>query len=337
MLYVTTRNNRDAFTAHRAMQENRCSEGGHYLPFRHPHFSESELESLLQKTSGQCIAEILNLLFGTKLNGWDVDFCIGRNSIRLEPLQHKILLAECWHTPGFCFDRILNPLYSRIISGQTPISGWVEIGIRAAILFGIFADLHREGIRQADFACLSGDFRMPISAWYAKHWGLPIGKIICCCNENHSLWDLFCNGQMRTDAVCIPTVLPEADITLPDHLERLIYEYGGIAETQRYLDACRKGRSYCPPDAMLSKMRKDLYVSVVSANRIASTIPSLYRSHGKLLSRTTALSYAGLLDHRAKTGSTDTAILWSEESPAVEQMKISGILGIPIETLANLL
>lgn len=337
MLYVTTRNNRDVFTAYRAMQENRCSEGGQFLPFRHPSFTEEELETLLQKPYGQCIADILNLLFGTKLTGWDVDLCIGRSSIRVEPLQHKILLAECWHTPGYRFNQVIACLASRVAGGEKPFSGWVEIGIRTAVLFGIFADLRRIGIVQADFACLSGDFCMPISAWYAKRWGLPVGKIICCCNENNSIWDLLCHGQLRTDTVCVPTILPAADITVPDHLERLIYEYGGIPETQLYLEACRKGRSYCPSDLMLSKLRKDLYVSVVSTNRITALIPSVYKSHGKLLSRATALSYGGLLDYRAKTGSTGSAILWSEEGPVSERTQIAEILGIPEDTLDELL
>ena len=40
MLYVTTRNNRDAFTAQRVLTENRGPEGGLFLPFREPLFSE---------------------------------------------------------------------------------------------------------------------------------------------------------------------------------------------------------------------------------------------------------------------------------------------------------
>lgn len=337
MLYVTTRNNRDVFTTNRAITENRGPDGGHYLPFRHPHFSEEELSVLLEKTSGQCIAEILNLLFRTKLTGWDVDFCIGRHPFRTESLQHRILVAQCWHTPGYRFDRVVQSLTHRITGDDRPASGWLEIGIRAAVLFGIFSNLRRSGIYQFDIACLSGDFIMPVSAWYARRWGLPIGRIICCCNENHSVWDLICNGQMRTDTVSIPTVLPAADVTVPDHLERIIYECGGICETQIYLDACRKGRSYCPSDLVHERLRNELYVSVVSAQRISDIIPSVYRTHGTLLSRSTALNYAGLLDFRAKTGSTGPALVWSEESPVAEAAVLTELLRIPSVTMNGLL
>lgn len=329
MLYVTTRNNRDAFTVNRAIQENRASDGGHYLPFRHPRFSPEEMNVMLQKSFGQCTADILNLLFHTKLTGWDVDFCVGRHPIHLESLRHRIFLAECWHTPGYRFDRIVRALTARLGGDGSHPSGWMEIAIRAAVLFGIFADLRREGIIEADISCISGDFIMPISAWYAKRWGLPVGNIIICCNENNAVWDLFCHGQMRTDAVSIPTILPAADVAVPDHLERLIYECGGILETQHYLDVCRKGRTYCPADGILTKLRGGIYVSVVSSQRIQSTIPGALRTHGHLMSPCTALSYAGLLDHRAKTGSTGYAIVWSEESPADEAQVVAHSTGIP--------
>ena len=335
MLYVTTRNDRDAFTANRALRENRCSLGGHYIPFRHPRFSQEEMDTLLEETSGDCIAHVLNLLFGARLSGREIDLCVGRHCIRLEPLQHRLLIAECWHTPGYRFDRIVQALNSRLTGEDTKVSGWVEIAVRIGVLFGVFSELRKLEIREADVSCLSGDFLMPISAWYARQWGLPVRNIICCCNENNSLWELICHGQLRTDAVSIPTFLPAADITVPEHLERLIREYGGVGETLRYLESCRTGKSYYPSDQILSHLREGLYVSVVGSQRIRATIPAVYRTHGKLLSCTTALNYAGALDHRAKAGAAGYTLIWSEESPLTEAETVGEILDIPAETLGT--
>ena len=66
MLYVTTRNNRDPFTAYRAMREGRGPDGGFFLPFRHPMFSSEEINALAEKTFGQCVAEVLNRLFNMR-------------------------------------------------------------------------------------------------------------------------------------------------------------------------------------------------------------------------------------------------------------------------------
>ncbi len=76
MLYVTTRNNRDAYTAQRVLRENRGPDGGLYVPFREPVFSREEIDALKEKSFHQCVAEVLNRLFITKLTRWDVEFCV---------------------------------------------------------------------------------------------------------------------------------------------------------------------------------------------------------------------------------------------------------------------
>lgn len=118
-----------------------------------------------------------------------------------------------------------------------------------------------------DISVVCGNFDLPMSAWYARAWGLPIGNIICCCNENGNLWNLIHHGQFRTDMVSTPTGTPEADVTLPAGLERLIYACGGLAEVDIYLDACRRGGMYCPRDSVLSRLGEGLDVSVVSSRR----------------------------------------------------------------------
>lgn len=320
MLYVTTRNNRDAFTVNRAMREKRGADGGHYLPFRHPRFSEAEMDTLLEQPFGHCVAQVLNLQFHTKLSGSDVEKCVGNAAIRLDPLPHRILLAQCWHTVGSRFSGIYSGLSARVAGETIASGGWMEIGIRIAVLFGVFSELRKMGIQVADISCVSGDFAMPISAWYAKQWGLPVGNILCCCNENNSLWELFAHGQLRTDGISIPTRIPAADVAVPDHLERLIYACGGMDETKCYLDACRTGKSYCPPDALLGRIRRDVAVSVVSSQRIDSIITGVYRTHGRMISPSAALAYGGLLDHRSKTGSIGYVLVWSEEDTVAEQL-----------------
>lgn len=315
MLYVTTRSNRDPFTAYRAMREGRGPDGGFFLPFRHPVFSDEEIAALREKAFGQCVADVLNRLFNTQLTQWDINFCCGRAPVRLTSLPHRILIAESWYNPAGSFDHTTKVLTEHLCSEISTPSDWINIAVRAAVWFGLFAELQRSGIEQADISVLSGDFTLPISAWYAKHWGLPVGKIICCCNENNFVWELFCHGQMRTDAVSTKTIVPEADVSVPEQLERLVYEAGGLSETARYLDCCRRGVSYHPGDSILTKLRKDIYVSVVSSHRLETTIPSVYRTHQYLMMPGTALAYAGLLDYRAKTGETGPVIIWAEENP----------------------
>lgn len=329
MLYVTTRNTQDAYTAQRALMENRAPDGGLYHPFHAPHFSPEEIDALLQKPFNQCMAQILSILFKRSVSAWDIDFCIGRYPVRLEMLRHRIVMGELWHNPRWDYDHLVKNLTDHLCGIGTAPGDWVKIAAGIAVLFGLFADLKQAGIETADISVVSGDFSVPMSAWYARKWGLPIGNIVCCCNENKDLWDLICHGQMRTDSVSISTTVPQADVALPEDLERMIYECGGVTEVERYLDACRRGRMYCPSDAVWSKLRSGMYVSVVSSHRVETIVPGVYRTHGYLVSPHTALAYAGLQDYRAKTGQTRHAVILAERGPQTDAEKVSQMIGIP--------
>lgn len=337
MLYITTRNDRDTFTAQRVMRENRGPDGGMYLSFRRMNLTAGDLKALAAMSFGERVAQTLNRLFDCKCTGLDVDFCVGRSPVRLSKLGHRLLAAEVWHNPGWSYERMEKELTGLLREEPAAPEGWLKIALRIAVLFGIYGELQRSGIEIADLAVVSGDFTAPISAYYARQWGLPIGEIVCCCNENSALWDLFAHGQLRTDAVSIPTQVPEADAAVPDQLERLVYEAGGTAEVEKYLTVCRRGGVYAPEEAVLGKLRQGFAVSVVSSARVRGTIPSAYRTHHKVLSPGTALAYAGLMDYRAKTGNTRPAVILSEKSPLADLDVTASAMGISPETLKTIL
>lgn len=290
---------------------------------------------MLRLPFSECVAAVLNRLLNTHLTGWDIGFYCGRTPVHLRVLTNKVIAAEAWHTSSGTFDRVARGIAGRICDGSDTVSDWLNIAVRAAVWFGIFADLKRSGIHRADVSVVGGDFTVPISAWYARHWGLPMGKIVCCCNENNAVWELLCHGQMRTDMLSVPTMITEADVAVPAALERLIYEAGGPCETAAYLDACRQGLPYHPGDGILSRLRVGMYSVVVSSRRLESTVPGVFRSHGYLMAPGTALAYAGLQDYRARTGQTDPCIIWAEENPMAKSDALSALLGISREEIEN--
>ena len=164
-----------------------------------------------------------------------------------------------------------------------------------------------------------------------------MGSIICGCNENNQFWDLLCNGQMHTDAAAFSTIVPEADITRPVNLERLISACGGVSETDRYLVCCRKDMPFSVSDAMLQVLRQGLYANVISSNRVETTIPNVYKTHNYVLSPASALAYAGMLDYRAKTGITRPVIVLCDDSPACKTEIIAKIMDMPVEALQKLI
>ncbi len=337
MLYVTTRSNRDVFTAQRALQDNRGPDGGLFLPFRMPAITPEEAESLLERPFNGCVAQTLNLLFRSDLSAVDVDFGIGRHPVRLHSLPHRIYAGELWHNPQWNYASILSGLSEKLKINPKLPGNWARIAVRIAVLFGLFSQLREGGVEEADVALVCGDFSGPISAIYARQWGLPVRNIICCCNENHSLWDLLCHGQIRTNTVSVQTAVPEADVALPEDLERLVQFCGGEKAVEHYLDCCRKGGTYTPPEALLHRMRDGLFVSVVSSQRLKSTIPNVFRSHGYLLSSAGALAYGGLLDYRAKTGLTGNAVVLLDRGPQGDLDFVARSLGVSGDEVLKIL
>ena len=344
MLYATTRNNTDTFTAQRVLASRRGPDGGLYMPFHLPRLGPGEIKALGGKSFGGCAAQALNLLFNTHLTGYDVEFAIGRYGVRLEKHNQRIVLAECWHNPQWRFSALVQSLTDLVSqdSGMIHAPGdWASVGIRIAVLFGICGELIRNGLagenKTVDISLLSGDFTWPVSAWYAREMGLPIGNIVCCCNENANLWDFICHGQLRTDVVAKHTSIPEADIAVPLGLEWLIAACGGTAEVNKYLEKLRTGGSYFAEEPFLRQLRRGIYVTVNSENRILDAVQGAYQTHGCLLSSTAALAYAGLLDYRARTGESGYALVISETSPVCDVGFVSQALGISEERLKSYL
>lgn len=341
MLYVTTRSEQEVFTAQRTLCERRGSDGGLFVPFRSPEFSCEELAELSAMRFSDCVAKVLNRMFQTRLTGWDVDFSIGRHAIRLQKLNQRMILAECWHNTDSMFSGIVRHLTQRLCHSQAgqEYGSWAHIGIRIAVLFGIYSEMNRSGLASVeqpfDISVLSGDFSAPISCWYARQWGLPIGNIICCCNENGDIWNLFAHGQLRTDAVAKHTGLLEADVAIPEHLEQLIHGLGGTAAVADYLEAFRLGRTYYPDEHLAAKLRGAMYIAVVGESRMADTVSSFFSTNRCVLSPYAALACAGLLDYRSKTGERGIGLILSERSPLCDSGITAGALGIAPETLSK--
>lgn len=324
MLYVTTRSDTDVFTAQKVLRENRGPDGGFYVPFRMSGFSEEELDAMTRTAFHERVAEILNRLFHTRLTAWDVEFAIGRRAVQLKPLGSRILMGECWHNPEGCYARLEQNLATLLTGTDDSPGSWVRMAIGVAVLGGITLELRKQGLPKIDISLSGGDFVLPVSAWFAREWGFPIGNIVLCSLEQKNLWDLLCHGQMRTDTVA---VFPE-HIPVPPKLELLLWACGGKDEAERFVTACRRGSIYTLAEPTLGKLRQDLFASVVSTNRVGETIPAVYRTHHYLLSRGTALAYAGLLNCRARTGSTGQAMVIAETSPALEADSTAPLLGM---------
>ena len=327
MLYVTTRNEREQYPSLRTLGQNRGPDGGAFVPFRLPVFGREEIESLKEKSFGSCMALTLEKLFFPRLDGVELDFAIGRAPVKIAAMNHRIAVAELWHNIHWDFTWVVRELVQRLrteAQQAVPVTEWANIAVRIAVLFGIFGQLQRTGAVDCDHGMdvtvASGDFTMPMAAWYAREMGLPVGNVICC-GERSGTWDLLHHGEVRTAE------------PLPEGLERLIFGRLGAEEVLRYRKVCGRNGVYVPKPEDLELLRQGMFAAVVSSKRTARTIANVYRTNSYLLGPEAAMLYAGLQDYRATAGEGRLALILAEHRPVEDLETVAAAIGVESQTL----
>lgn len=311
MLYLTTRDNREAFTAYRALTEDVAQDNGLYIPMRLPKFERSFLSEFSGKSTCEIMAYILNQFFSADLQATDISCCIGNTPLELSESGRKTYIAEAWHNPGRSYEYAVTSISNRLMFPlKASVSSWTRIAVGIAYMFCVYAELCRDGLigknRCFDVCVPDDDFSLAIAALYAKKMGISIGKIVVSAGDNSAIWDLINHGQMITGLL---------DSNQKLTMERLIYCVLGQEEARSYAAACDRKGVYTIPLEMTGLLPENMFGSVVGAERIRSTIERLFNTHGYLLSDNSALCYAGLQDYRAKTGQGSVAVLFGSVRP----------------------
>lgn len=326
MLYVSTRNRMDSYTAYRALHEDLAPDGGMFLPFRLPQFSKEEVLLFRNRSFGDNVAEILNLFFSAKLTGWDVEFCCGRYPIKLIELNRRLIVVESWHNTAASYAYMEQALNARLCAdaNMQHISSWAQIAISIAYLFAIWGSCQFTDIDQPlDIAVDATSSAAPTAAWYARKMGLPIGTIICGCVGSSAAWDLIHRGELSGS-------VPDGERR---GLEQLVYMTLGRNEAEKFAAAGTQNRPYQIPEDSLDTLNSGLSVAVVSKDRITSVISNFYRSNHYVLDTSAAVAFAALQDHRSRNGESNQTIISSLINPAKHTRDISEILGLSAEEL----
>lgn len=331
MLYVSTGNRTNSYTAHRALNEPSAPDGGMFVPFQLPCFEHEDILLLKERSFCENFANILNTFFSLRLSAWDVEFCVGRYPAEIVSLPRKLIVAELWHNLSASYVRMEQALYARLCGDRAvkSVPEWVKIAIQIAVLFSVYgiSDAAEHG-EKLDIAVESHSFTAPIAAWYARKMGLPIGTIICAGYDVSDTWDLLHRGELNTASM-------RADSA---SLERLIYLTLGLDEAMRFAGICKDRKTYSLDEEQLAILNDGLFAAVVSNDRLHSVIGSFYRSNGYIPDTFCAVSYAALQDYRSKTGESRHTLLLSLECPANQAADLSRILRIStadIETIVH--
>lgn len=332
MLYRTTRGKHDVVTAFKTVHTDCYGDGGLFLPFRMPKLNRSQIESMARSSSAQIIADVLNALFGFDLTAWDVELAVGRRPVSIVTIGRRLIAGELWRGADGGLEAKVQALSDRLGGyGQAP-TNWVRIAVYISLIFAQYGMASSAGaIRSSeklDIAVATGDFSMPIAAWYAREMGLPIGNILCGSNANGFFWDLLNHGELPTGATAVTTCTPQADMVVPRDLERLIHGVFDVDECKRYLLCCDRRETYTLTEEALARLSGGLFAAVTSDSRMRAVISAVCRSRGYILSPYAALAYGSLQDFRATTGEENQTLLLCDRSPMQDGALVSRVLKI---------
>jgi threonine synthase len=254
-------------------------------------------------------------------------------------MSHKITVIELWNNPEWSFNRFVRNLNGRLLGNTDTgeVHNWANVAIRIAVFVGVFAKVMRSelvgGGNTVDLSVVSGDFATPIAAWYARKMGLPIGNIICSCNENSEIWELLHHGEANCSTRIRSTTTPKCDVSIPPNVERLVYETLGEDGVEAFSHAMASRGVYSLDEAQREALSNGLFGAVVGQNRIESIIRNVYITKTYALSPFSALAYGGLQDYRATKGESRHALILTEDGPLSSAELVAKSIGITKETL----
>jgi len=301
LLYLSTRNKADSFTAHKVLRSPAPPDGGMFMPMRVPVQDDVALAAFEKMNFGEAAAAIMNLFFGTNLTGWDVDFAVGRQVLDLVSGGYKVSLAESWHNPAGRHEYLVQRLYYLVTRQEHSTVGpnlWFRTAVNIAILFGVYGKYCRQDIYEFDLAVETGDLQILLAARYAQKMGVPIRKIILGCLEGDGLWEFLSYGDYQTNRK-----------ELLAGFEALLWLEFGYSESEKYVSSVNNRRIYRLKDLMLDQFREGLFATVVGDSRIKNVIDSTLRTNNYRMETDTARAFGALQDYRAKTGLNKNTLL----------------------------
>ena len=163
----------------------------------------------------------------------------------------------------------------------------------------------------------TGNFGNILAAYYAKHMGLPVNKLICASNSNKVLTDFITTGIYDRNREFFTTISPSMDILISSNLERLLYLMCGEndAVIREWFGSLSKNGRYEVTDEIKAKLAEEFAAGYCDDSETKATIKKIYDKYSYTLDTHSAVAVKVYEDYREKTGDTTKTIIASTASP----------------------
>lgn len=163
----------------------------------------------------------------------------------------------------------------------------------------------------------TGNFGNILAAYYAKHMGIPVNKLICASNINNVLTDFINTGVYDRNRHFYPTVSPSMDILISSNLERLLYIMTGKNDTliSEWFGKLSAEGKYEVSDDVKVKLSEEFCAGFCDDEQTKATIHEIYEKYSYTCDTHTAVAVKVYEDYKKSTGDTTKTIIASTASP----------------------
>ena len=163
----------------------------------------------------------------------------------------------------------------------------------------------------------TGNFGNILAAYYAKHMGIPVNKLICASNINNVLTDFINTGIYDRNRQFYATVSPSMDILISSNLERLLYlmtDRNDALIREWFGKLASEGR-YEVSDDVKKKLKEEFAAGFCDDGQTKSTIHSVYETYSYTCDTHTAVAVKVYKDYKETTGDDTKTVIASTASP----------------------
>ena len=163
----------------------------------------------------------------------------------------------------------------------------------------------------------TGNFGNILAAYFAKHCGLPVNRLICASNRNRVLTDFITTGTYDRNRDFYLTSSPSMDILISSNLERLLYLLCGRddARLRGYMEQLAKTGRYTVEPDLLQKLQAEFAAGCADDLETAATIRSVWQQEHYLCDTHTAVAVKVYRDYTRQTGDSTPTVIASTASP----------------------
>lgn len=198
---------------------------------------------------------------------------------------------------------------------------WGRLVPQIVYYISAYAELVKDGEIEAgdkiNIVVPTGNFGNILAAYYAKHMGVPVNKLICASNVNNVLTDFINTGVYDRNRQFYATVSPSMDILISSNLERLLYLLTDRNDTlikEWFGKLSAEGR-YEVTDDIKAKIKEEFCAGCCDDAETKQTIHEIYEKYSYTCDTHTAVAVKVYEDYKKSTGDTTKTIIASTASP----------------------